>query len=230
MSKEEHICYLCGQPLDGDITRDHVPPKQFYPKSCRNTMALNLFWIPAHSQCNMGFQEDEDYLVNSLGPLCGETDSGNALWADISHTYRKYPQHRGLVKRVFGEFEKRPSGIVLPPGMIGKRYDRRRVVPVVWKITRGLFFWERQRFLPESTPRTSEIILNREPPTWFAHVRDTPSRGRYPGVFDYKYVEVSDPKAHYWAMLLWNQLIITTFFHDPGCECDTCRHSVSATT
>jgi hypothetical protein len=50
-----------------------------------------------------------------------------------------------------------------------------------------------------------------------------PRHGKYPGVFDYcfeKFPEVHD--LHYWAMLLWDRVIIVAWFHDPACTCERC--------
>jgi hypothetical protein len=54
-------------------------------------------------------------------------------------------------------------------------------------------------------------------PPWFADVRDSVARGRYPGAFDYKYVLVSEEGVglHVWVMLLWDRIIAIVAFHDP---------------
>ncbi|MGD0917050.1 MAG: hypothetical protein ABSB22_11390 [Thermodesulfobacteriota bacterium] len=50
---------------------------------------------------------------------------------------------------VLKEFDKRPSGLILPFGKVAKRFDGQRVWRVVWKIMRGLFLKEIGRFLPD---------------------------------------------------------------------------------
>jgi hypothetical protein len=61
-------------------------------------------------------------------------------------------------------------------------------------------------------------------PEEFALVRETDSRARYPGVFDYKHIVVVDPSftLHYWALLLWDKTIVIVAFHDPDCTCEKC--------
>ncbi len=59
MCEAINICYLCGEPLDEDIDRDHVPPKQFYAKGIRKKHDPNLFILPVHSSCNKAYQKDE---------------------------------------------------------------------------------------------------------------------------------------------------------------------------
>jgi hypothetical protein len=50
-----------------------------------------------------------------------------------------------------------------------------------------------------------------------------PSRGIYPGVFDYKFDIFPEAKnLHYWLLLLWDRIIVRVAFHDPTCTCPTC--------
>jgi hypothetical protein len=70
-------------------------------------------------------------------------------------------------------------------------------------------------FSPEERP-TDDVL---------AFVGFAQSRGAYPGVFDYKFDKfptshLSD--LHYWAILLWDRIILRVVFHDLGCECSTC--------
>jgi len=65
--------------------------------------------------------------------------------------------------------------------------------------------------------------VGESPPPEFEVVRNTPSRGQYPNVFDYKYVIIPElDNFHFWAMLFWGRLIKLISFHDPECECEAC--------
>src|SRR5947209_15694337 len=79
------ICYLCGNALTDDATRDHVPPKQFFPKVFRQANTTNdLEWLPTHHDCNHSYHQDEDYFVTTFGlPAAATTISGHALGHDI---------------------------------------------------------------------------------------------------------------------------------------------------
>jgi hypothetical protein len=220
-----NICYLCGQPLSDNADRDHVPPKQFYARELRKNHALNLFTLPVHRYCNKDYQKDEDYFVHSIGPLAMESYSGKAIWKDISHQFNR-PQGERIGKMVSMEFDVRPSGLYLPGEKVAKKFDAERVWRVAWKIVRGLFFKEHGKFLPESTLRNyyKVVSVGEKPPQEFDAVRNTPSRGQYPGVFDYKYVVVPElNNFNLWAMLFWDRLIKMIGFHDPECPCDTCH-------
>ena len=216
------ICYLCGEPLDVDIDRDHVPPRQFYGKEVRTKNNPNLFTLPVHSLCNKDYQKDEDYFVHTIAPLAMGSYSGKSLWADLSEQYKR-PQGRRIGQMVLKEFDKRPSGLILPFGKVAKRFDGQRVWRVIWKIMRGLFLKETGRFLPDGTPRTYNIFSPDEhPPREFDFVRNLSSRGQYPGVFDYRYMEFPEKKFHFWAMLFWDKIITFVGSHDPDCRCDKC--------
>ena len=221
MKNRIDICYLCGQKLKKNIDDDHVPPKQFYAKNIRKIHNPNLFTLPTHISCNKSYQMDEDYFVHSLAPLTIGSYSGNAIWMDISKRLKR-PQSKKIGLMILKEFDKR---IILPHGEIIKRFNGKRTRRIIWKITRGLFFKETGRFIPEDTPRLFKFIsVNEEPPQEFFYISSTPSRGQYPGVFDYKYIDF--PKLnnfHFWAMLFWDRLIILIAFHDPSCSCDKCK-------
>jgi len=221
------ICYLCGSPLVRDaevIDDDHVPPKQIYPKNFRKAHNANkLLTLPVHRRCNKSYQKDEDYFVNSIGILAQGSRAGDGIWKDIVQQYER-PEGKRLGQMIVKEFDKRPSGLYLPKGLIAKRFNPRRMWRVVWKITRGLFFKEYGRFLPGNTSRLYEIMYaDNTPGSPFDAVIGRPSRGQYPVVFDYKYLAVPEVhNFHLWAMLFWDKIIKLVAFHDPSCGCEHC--------
>ncbi len=220
----QKICYLCGEPLDRERSRDHVPPKQFFATRIRKARSLNLIVLPVHKSCNNAYQHDEDYFLHSIAPLAGDSVSGSALWHDMRARTQKDEHGRQLAQMVFKEFDERPGGIHLPAGRIAKRYDGKRIHRVIWKSIRGLFYYETDRFLPESTPHGVKMpSVGERPPDEFFLLNDAPLKGEYGGIFDYKYA--SFPEAndrHLYAMLLWDRIIVLVYFHDPECECDIC--------
>jgi len=157
MGNEIEICYLCGNKLDEEIDRDHVPPKQFYSKQLRKKHNPNLFTLPVHPACNKSYQKDEDYFVHSIAPLTKGSYSGDGIWNDIVHQFQR-PQGQRIGQMISREFDDRPFGLYLPNGKVLKRFDGERVWRVVWKILRGLFFKEYNRFLPEDTPRSYNLM------------------------------------------------------------------------
>jgi len=221
------ICYLCGYPLDAgpeEIDDDHIPPRQFHSREIRVSEKLNLLTFPTHRKCNCTYQLDEEYFIHTFAPIVMDTFSGGSVWRELLGQYRKGRNVR-LNRKVLGEFQKRPSGLYLPPGKVVKRFDPQRVWRVVWKITRGLFFHEYKVFLPEDKPRQFDIMSPGEkPPDEFFLLPDEPIYGRYPGIFAYKFRKFEDFfNFHIWALLFWDKIITLVYFHDPGCTCDVCR-------
>ncbi len=227
MPEIDQVCYLCGLKLElGDvINRDHVPPKQFYAKKLRKVHNPDdLYTLPVHAKCNKSYQKDEDYFVHSIAPLAKGSYSGDEIWNDIEHRFQRIEGQR-IGQMVLNEFEERPSGLYLPGGKVAKKFDGKRVWRVVWKIVRGLFYKEHARFLPENTARLFKIVsVGEKPPSEFEAVLNASSKGQYPNVFDYKYIVIPELDSfHVWAMLFWDRLIKLAAFHDPECECETCK-------
>jgi len=215
MKNKIEICYLCGNKLVNgeDISLDHVPPRQFYPSSIRKKSNPRLFALPTHTSCNKSYQEDEDYFVNSLGPLAMNSYSGKELWKDITQQIQR-PNGKKLTQKILEEFDKYPFGITLPNGLIAKKYEDERIKRVVWKITRGLFFREYNKFIPENIDKEIWIsAYGKGLSPLFPYVRDTPLRGDYPEVFDYKYLKVEN--YNLWALLFWGTIATEIFFQYP---------------
>ena len=125
-------CYLCGNPIKDRLSKDHVPPKCFFPKSHRQYLS-DLITLNTHEKCNNSYKDDEEYMALSLGAAARATKSGSALFEDF-RSWGKRPPGRDLIKRVLGEFSLRPGLLHLPPGMASKTVDSNRVSRVAWKI------------------------------------------------------------------------------------------------
>lgn len=217
MQKSE-TCYLCSFAIEGDSSRDHVPPKQLYVRSVRQAHSPNLYTLPTHGECNKSFQHDEDYFVNSLAPFAAGSYAGDSLLTDIGRKFQS-GQKVGLVKTVLTEFEQRPSGLLLPPGLIAKRIDQSRIRRVLWKIIRGLYFKEHGRILSPDGRVGIEIFPPDRAPTRLFQDALGPleSRGQYQGVFDYKYYrDTEQSDLEYWGLLFWDRLIVTALFRPNG--------------
>ena len=224
MTTSPSICYLCGQPLAEPTSADHVPPKQFYADEIRKKHSPNLLTILVHAECNRSYQHDEDYFVNTIAPFARGSYAGDAL---LRKVFAKYEtgEKRGLVHKVLQEFERRPSGLILPANLIAKRVEGQRVHRVAWKIVRGLYFHHFNQLLPDDTPNGLQIVPPDQPPPkeFIVGLPDHPIHGRHPGVFDYKFAQFPEVRNfNYWAMLLWDRIILIMSFHDPTCDCEHC--------
>jgi hypothetical protein len=57
----------------------------------------------------------------------------------------------------------------------------------------------------------------------------TEAHGAYEAVFSYRFEHFKDDanehSIHYWALLLWDSILITVIFHDPACpQCQRANH------
>ena len=220
------ICYLCGELLDQkNISDEHIPPRQIYARDIRKNHDLSrLITLPTHKACNQSYQKDEDYFVVSLAPFVVGSYTGRAVFDDILQQLKR-EEGRRLFQKSLDEFGK----VILPNGWMVKGLDPVRIPRIFWKIIRGLFFFETKRFLPENTPWFinvfGESFLQESPPL-FSYVRNTPSRGKYTGAFDYKYNKISvADQCHLWlwAMLFWDSIICMIGFPDPEHSVEDCR-------
>lgn len=231
------ICYLCAQPLSKPVNVDHVPAQQLFPPALRKEHGpLQLLTIPVHNACNTAYKADEDYFVHALMPFARGTVAGNAVYSHVLGAY-KAGHNAGLVKKVLGEFEPRPSGLALPGNKVVKRFDGKRIQRVAWKIVRGLLFNDFDEVYPEAWTTSVTVTPVGEPlPEHFVMFMQTQgdAHGRYPGAFSYRYdtYDIDDAgtprKMHYWALLLWDRVLVTVIFHERLCACTSCVASRTA--
>lgn len=218
------VCYLCGLEVsDADRSADHVPPKQFYAATLRKVINLDqLVTLVTHKGCNNSFSADEEYFTWSLSPLATGRTAGDALHADRLDRLAG-GRAVSLYHAVKQEFDSSPGGLILPGGLVVKRFDAERVTRIAWKLTRGLYFIEHHEALPDTTPRFFELIepeLARskagQNAVWESVKQQSP-KGVNPGVFDYKYLvgEADGKPLHCWGMLLWDRLMLFAAHHDP---------------
>jgi len=143
MAKHPHLCCLCGKPAapDDPITREHVPPKQFYPKSLRS--GSNLWIAPTHRSCNASAREDEEYFLVAAFPIVQNANAKMAslLEAEIRRRSKSF-QIPTLMRSVykFGHDSLR-----------GQPYldlDKRRMDRIALKIARCLFYRDHTKVMP----------------------------------------------------------------------------------
>jgi len=211
------LCYLCGLPLQGELNGDHVPPKQIFAHAIRQLHELNLLKVSVHKACNSAYQSDEDYFVSTLSPLAVDSYAGLSVVLDQADRAAA-GRRLGLLETIRKEFDRSPSGLVLPAGRIVKRFQAERVSRVLWKIVRGLFFQHEKRVLPSDTVRQIDFCIPADEPLpeLYAALNGRPSLGRYPAVFDYCYAQFEDADGVYlWAINLWDRLLVLVRHPDP---------------
>ena len=208
------LCYLCGKELSPPTSVDHVPPKQLFAKELRKKHNLQLTTVKVHDACNKAFEFDEKYFLHSLAPFGVKTVGGRPVFDKVIKEFNA-GEHRALVMQVLKEFDRRPGGVILPHSLVAKHFEGDRIARVAWKIVRGLAFLETGVVYPEDWQHNVSVTApGQRPPEHFIlfnQVAGTmPDKGRYPGIFAYRHID-SDV-ADYWALLLWDALIITVVF------------------
>ena len=78
-------------------------------------------------------------------PLGLASYSGNAFYSEALSKF-KQNKKKGLIRKILGEFEPRPSGLYLSKDKVLKRFDDARLSRITWKIIRGLYFTNLNNF------------------------------------------------------------------------------------
>ncbi len=99
------------------------------------------------------------------------------------------------------------------------RYDGERISRVAYKIVRGLHFLSTGEVLRHDLTVACTVTTpdDGKPPEHFIAFRDMPEKhslGHYPGVFAYRFQIFPESNGHYWALLLWDLIIVTVAFID----------------
>jgi hypothetical protein len=216
------ICYLCGEPLAEPIAKDHVPADKIFPAGIRKRHNLSkLLTILVHRACNESYSLDEEYFIASLYPFAIGSYAGNEMHKDIRKKYRAGKKQK-LIAMMMKEFDHNPSGLVLSSGKVIKRFDALRIERVLWKIVRGLNFHHHAKVWPEHWKLSWTVSTpeDPEPPEHFKYFMPIPGNephGEYQAVFSYRFhhIEESGVSFFYWALLLWDSILITLQFPEP---------------
>lgn len=201
--QESNISYCVHCTTVPAETRDHVPPKSFFPIP----RPSNLITVPSCLECNQGAGKDEDYfLATFMFSNAGTTDSGRGIWNRLRRTYEK---NVGLRRRIAGALRRKEfyttGGIYLGQGMTID-YDEKRFDAVVTKIVRGLYFYEQG--IPLDLKAEMFCVFLREP-AHFATVKQhnhmlKPGKIQWKGTFRYRCGFVpGDPVGSMWLLRFW---------------------------
>jgi hypothetical protein len=191
-------------------------------------LSESLLTVPTHRACQQGFGRDEEYFYNTLLPNALPSSVGDLLKADFSDLIRRDTVAEKLSRTVHRQFETRPSGLVLPGGLIVQRVFANRIYNVVWKITRGLFTHHTGRLLPDDTPRTIEQYgpYDRDRPGHVEYMFGLEPHGHSQNCFSYTFTTYTNPEdgvfLHLWLFVFWESCSFFVGFHDPECACPKC--------
>jgi hypothetical protein len=150
VNKSKQQCCLCGRlgTTENPVTREHVPPRQFYPKSVRD--GLNLWIAPTHAACNAHHKLDEEYFYHCFFPLvvAARAPIAPALTDDLRRRLN-HQQSRSILRSLLrSQRTVTASGLYLPSGICSLDIDLGRVQQVAIKIARCIHFLDHDRFMP----------------------------------------------------------------------------------
>jgi len=243
MSDATVVCCLCGKPATDEdpITREHVPPKQFYPKPLRE--GLNLWVVPTHKSCNNQHKADEEYFYHALYPLVANVNPqmADVILHDLKRRAKK-PQTPTLLRSILKTARNTAgSGIVLPPGIVCMNTSEYRLQQVAIKIGRCLFYRDHKRVMPYENCKDIRLCEREEDvpelytPAWAmskVNVNDlVPSE---PGglvvdadveagqalaacrqVFDYRPAYFEEKRLYLYTLRFWEAFVFCMAFKDP---------------
>ena len=216
----KEICHLCGNVIDSNVTepsmemsREHVPPLQFFPKQIRGEIKNSLLVLPTHKGCNQSFQADEEYFIHTYSIHVNGSTNAQHLISDIRRRAQSKQSHR-LLQMIENEFSNiTPGGIVLPSGTLVHNVSAPRVDRVLRKILQGLYYYEENKFLPYETAMWIQPYEKREDmPDYFYKIfcETGPGRGVCKKIFAYRYTNLEHHS--YWSMRLWDSLLFCIIF------------------
>ena len=145
--EKKKLCVYCRSPED--LTRDHIPPKSFFPKP----RPKNLITVPCCRTCHKEFTENDEYLRNYLifSPQC----RGHAAARQLQKNGL-----RSLQDPNAGGYSSPPftTGNQNWPSSLGSSFapiygttvarDDERIEDVIERIVVGLFWIEHDKYLP----------------------------------------------------------------------------------
>jgi len=224
------ICYLCGKVIllewareNEMATRDHIPPKVIFPKGWRK----NLLTFPTHYACNKKLSEDEEYFARVLALIVGDqSPSGFGMFLDFQRQVQRHPKHLKMIFNIMNGIRRiTSSGLHLPPGTISITIDKNRFRRVVWKITRGLYFKQLGKVLPENHfHEYRHFGIEKDWPVFLRKffLEIPPDDGSSKTFASYSYLEEGTPNLRIFVFRFWEAEVFCTIFHDVDCSCGDC--------
>jgi hypothetical protein len=124
-------CYMC---TDVEATREHAPPKTFFPKGYRD----GLWTVPSCSTHNLDNAKDVEYVAGCIISAIESTEV--ALEESQKKVFRAFGRSKGLLLGTF----RNPILVVLPSSELTATFeiDLTRFNSVMEAIAYGIFFHE----------------------------------------------------------------------------------------
>ncbi|MDZ4657163.1 MAG: hypothetical protein SH868_06240 [Bythopirellula sp.] len=221
--KKASRCCLCGEgfvdkPMEKNEKRDrqHVPPKQFFPKQTRETEKLNLWTAAAHNGCNGGLKNDEEYFYHALAiqVTTGNPAFADVIFQDIRRRAAK-PHTRSIIKALLKNAGPiTPGGIHLPTDMIQWQIDGQRVNRVVVAIAQALSCYHDDQFLNSRSCVIFQFCREQDkvPQVFNVLMQNLPSISDCPSVFAYWRYDLNKKGLKIYSLLFWEAFLFCLAF------------------
>jgi hypothetical protein len=135
-----HICAYCGS--SDSLTKDHVPPKNLFPKPRPH----NLVKVLACNNCHSQTSKDDEYFRLKILMRNGISSNlaARVVWNTVLRSLSK-SEAIGFRRKTLSDFRviniKTPSGLYVDR-KLGYNVNMNRIRSVVQRIVRGLYFVE----------------------------------------------------------------------------------------
>ena len=186
-------------------TNDHVIPRSMFPLP----KPTDLITVPSCLKCNRGFKKDEEYFLGIITfTEAGVSAEGKRLWDQ--RLQRMYKKDRGLRRAIARAIV--PKQVFTPAGLyLGKRLqvepDWPRIKNYFTKVIRGLYHFEYDEILPEST-LIHYVLLDDMEMLEEINRNVRPGKRGWNGVLEYKQNRIPDSLGDsLWLFLVYETLL-----------------------
>lgn len=205
MKDANQKCIYCSN--EKATTRDHVPPKSFFPKP----RPSDLLTVPCCLKCNKATEKDEElFLATFMFSQAGVSKEGKRLWAEkINRMYEKNKGLRRIISNSLKHYHTFTPAGIYAGGKMTIEPNLPRAKRVVEKIVRGLYFHQYHVPLPNEKEVLVEF-LNTESKSELARKNNNslhPGNKAWPGVFEYRHNSArQDPEESMWLMMFYSSI------------------------
>jgi hypothetical protein len=208
------LCAICG--LSPGTTKDHIPPKNLYPKPIDNDINLNT--VPACSSCNNGSSSDDEIFKVLIGMETGEYQRDpqkiiDSLAATVGKNARVSGQIFSTKRRVLAGLR----GPILEPA-VSVHFDFKPYERVISRMVRALHWMEAGRVM--ALDAVVEIFPGAQltpslATDWMSLMHLLPLKKLNKETLSYRY-HLGDDGTHFWGMQFFSRHTTFVLVHEPA--------------
>jgi len=203
-------CYLCGSTTQ--LTRDHVPPKGFFPPP----LPSNLITVLCCKACNASYQLDDEAVRAFFSIAVGKSPAGDWIWDQkvLGSTVARSPRFREeMLNRISSPNVANPSG---GPNLCAVELPSERIERFIIRLTKGLI----HHYFPNYDYSSSTFQVEYIPPTEesmrilqevLAELTGTSYDERGDGVIRYRYVITDTRLSGIWIFAFYDAIFYRVY-------------------